>query len=1070
MAEQLNNILILAENGDVRGLRPAEDSIKLQVPFELTKDLTVGGDLTVAGDIISRGSQNVIIQDPILDLGMGNSTTTATAGGFTVSMNRAAGFTAENVTTFVAGVGPAVSAPTFTVSGGSSAFVAGDIVAISGASDGENDGLYVVASVAAGVVTIKGTGGTAPSGSVPFAQTQFKAATGQSATAYKVDLSAAVFADGTGSFKDPAGGSWPKGTFVTAYEASATEAAFQANGSYDTAAQTSLQEAYETGNTITTSAAEGDVVIAGDQKLSVSATGGVQVSAGGVQITGGALDVNTSADFDLAGAFTVDGAQAVQIGSGTAVSTFTVDATGAISLDAGAASNLTTSSGALTLSGAGGVTVTSTGGTLALNGAGQTVDLDATTLDVDGGAMSFDGTAFNVGMALSGALPVAINATTFDVDASAAVTLTGGAASKINTTAGDLTLDAEVASLILDGGEAAADAVKIHASNAAGGIDIDAGTAGIAADTTGAISLDAAAASNLTVTGSGASLTLAAAGGGAQKVEISSAGTGADAVDINATAGGVTVDAAGAISLDSTATASNFTLTANDAGDATLTIAASNTGDGVANLDIDADGAITIDAVGAFSIDGGGASNVTTTGANLTLSTVTSGVLAVTSAGNLDMDAVGTATLDAAGISLDSAGVASNFTVASTGDAQDLTLAVTGATNSSVLVASSGTGADAIGLNASAGGIDVDAAGDITVDAAGALSLDSTGTASNLTLSANDAGAATLTIAAANAGAGAANLDIDVKSAVTIDSASISLDATTASNLTVTGSGESLTLAAAGGGAQQVAVSSAGTGADAIDINASAGGVDVDAAGAITLDAALSSNLTVTANSNLNQTLTLKASNSGSGQGLVSVEGDENIALKTSAGATTVQRNGTTGTILEVKKDNATSFAVSDTQIDANVNLHLNRAAGVQLQANASAQVAAGTICAFDSAGKMVAADAAAGGNSPTSAQEILRYPFASAITTTSADAVSLMHTVPGARNLVAFDTAPTGGAIGQIVYLAGGANAGKVTLTAPTTSNASIWRVGFLAGTTAVNGLYSVYWHPQYLGRRPVA
>ena len=1069
MAEQLNNILILAENGDVRGLRPAEDSIKLQVPFELTKDLTVGGDLTVAGDIISRGSQNVIIQDPILDLGMGNSTTTATAGGFTVSMNRAAGFTAENVTDFVAGVGPAVSAPTFTVSGGSSAFVAGDIVAISGASDGENDGLYVVASVAAGVVTIKGTGGTAPSGSVPFAQTQFKAATGQSATAYKVDLSAAVFADGTGSFKDPAGGSWPKGTFVTAYEASATEAAFQANGSYDTAAQTSLQEAYDIGNTINTSGGR-DVIISGTEKLSVSATGGVQVSAGGVQITGGALDVNTSADFDLAGAFTVDGAQAVQIGSGTAVSTFTVDATGAISLDAGAASNLTTTSGALTLAGAGGVTVTSTGGTLALNGAGQTVDLDATTLDVDGGAMSFDGTAFNVGMALSGALPVAINATTFDVDASAAVTLTGGAASKINTTAGDLTLDAEVASLILDGGEAAADAVKIHASNAAGGIDIDAGTAGIAADTTGAISLDAAAASNLTVTGSGASLTLAAAGGGAQKVEISSAGTGADAVDINATAGGVTVDAAGAISLDSTATASNFTLTANDAGDATLTIAASNTGDGVANLDIDADGAITIDAVGAFSIDGAAASNVTTTGANLTLSTVTSGVLAVTSAGNLDMDAVGTATLDAAGISLDSAGVASNFTVASTGDAQDLTLAVTGATNSSVLVASSGTGADAIGLNASAGGIDVDAAGDITVDAAGALSLDSTGTASNLTLSANAAGAATLTIAAANAGAGAANLDIDVKSAVTIDSASISLDATTASNLTVTGSGESLTLAAAGGGAQQVAVSSAGTGADAIDINASAGGVDVDAAGAITLDAALSSNLTVTANSNTNQTLTLKASNSGSGQGLVSVEGDENIALKTSAGATTVQRNGTTGTILEVKKDNATSFAVSDTQIDANVNLHLNRAAGVQLQANASAQVDAGTICAFDSAGKMVAANAEAGGNSPTSAQEILRYPFAAAITTAAADAVSLMHTVPGARSLMAFDTAPTGGAVGQIVYLAGGANAGKLTLTAPTASNASIWRVGFLAGTTAVGGLYPVYWHPQYLGRRPVA
>jgi hypothetical protein len=61
-----------------------------------------------------------------------------------------------------------------------------------------------------------------------------------------------------------------------------------------------------------------------------------------------------------------------------------VDATNDISLDAGAASNFTTSAGALTLEGAGGVTVTSTGGGLNLNGTGQTVDLDASTLDIDG--------------------------------------------------------------------------------------------------------------------------------------------------------------------------------------------------------------------------------------------------------------------------------------------------------------------------------------------------------------------------------------------------------------------------------------------------------------------------------------------------------------------------------------------------------------------------------------------------------------------------------------------------------------------------------------------------------------
>jgi hypothetical protein len=67
------------------------------------------------------------------------------------------------------------------------------------------------------------------------------------------------------------------------------------------------------------------------------------------------------------------------------------------------------------------------------------------------------------------------------------VSLTGGAASTLATTAGDLTLDAQAASLILDGGEAAADAVRIVASNAAGGIDIDAGSAGIDMLTSGVL-------------------------------------------------------------------------------------------------------------------------------------------------------------------------------------------------------------------------------------------------------------------------------------------------------------------------------------------------------------------------------------------------------------------------------------------------------------------------------------------------------------------------------------------------------------------------------------------------------
>ena len=98
-----------------------------------------------------------------------------------------------------------------------------------------------------------------------------------------------------------------------------------------------------------------------------------------------------------------------------------------------------------------------------------------------------------------------------DVASAGAFDVSAGAASQIATSAGDLTVDATAGSLNLTGGEEDAAAVRIHADHAGGGIDVDAGTAGIAIDSTGAISLDAAAASNLTT--SAGALTLQGASG-----------------------------------------------------------------------------------------------------------------------------------------------------------------------------------------------------------------------------------------------------------------------------------------------------------------------------------------------------------------------------------------------------------------------------------------------------------------------------------------------------------------------------------------------------------------------------
>jgi len=105
----------------------------------------------------------------------------------------------------------------------------------------------------------------------------------------------------------------------------------------------------------------------------------------------------------------------------------------------------------------------------------------------------------------------------------------------------DLGLTSPTTSIVLTAGEAVADAIQITASNAAGGIDLNSGTLGITVDTTGTVSIDAAAASNFSTTTGALTLASSEAGAGGQVV-INSAGTGVSAVDINATAGGITVD------------------------------------------------------------------------------------------------------------------------------------------------------------------------------------------------------------------------------------------------------------------------------------------------------------------------------------------------------------------------------------------------------------------------------------------------------------------------------------------------------------------------------------------------
>ena len=594
-------------------------------------DADIGGDLTVSGDIISRGAVDLVVQDNFIDLNFANSTTTAESGGLTIQMNRNASFTAGTVTTFVAG-SAGVSNPTFTYTDatGSSALAAGDVVVIDGSTEDSNNGLYVVLSVNQAslpqTVTIKGVGTTGTDAATPWAQTQFTADTGDTATAFKTDLFVQLVADGTTAFTDSGGSAYSKGTFLTAYHTAATESAFSADGGYTTVEST-LQSAYNGGATITTTSGTPIAVTLAADNAGLS----VQGSSGGLGIV--SLGGTTAVDSFVVGAsgaassitstgqnFTLSTAS-----SGTVAITSaalldlnavacTLDATGGFTgAFSGGASSITSTSQNLSIA-------TATSGELDLTAAGlfdinagANLDIDVTgtfdvlassTFSIDGtGASNLTATSGNltVSTATSGDL-VLTSVATLDMNAVAAtLDATGGftaalsgAASSITSTAQDLTLATATS------GELKLDAVALLNIDAGANLDIDVtGTVDILASST--FSIDGTGASNVSVASGNLTLSTSTSG----DVNVSSvADVDIDGVNIQA-------DASAALSLQG-ATSSDLTLAANTGSTQTLTIAASNSNGGnVSNLDIDADGAITMDSVAATSITAAGNSNAT---------------------------------------------------------------------------------------------------------------------------------------------------------------------------------------------------------------------------------------------------------------------------------------------------------------------------------------------------------------------------------------------------------------------------------------------------------------------------
>ena len=345
-------------------------------------------------------------------------------------------------------------------------------------------------------------------------------------------------------------------------------------------------------------------VAAGDLTLSTSTSGNVDITA--------ADDVNilaTGSDVDIDAA------------------TFTVDMTGAASIDAVGNSNVTTDTGNLTLS-------TSTSGNVNITAAddiniaavGSDVDIDAATLTADlTGAISLDGVGASNWTNDSGDLAVSTTTTgsvlvdgidgvalesssgSIDIGADAiaeAVNIATGAAARVITVGnaasaslameagvGGATLNADT-TIALDAGGALAGAIVIDASNAAGGIDIDAGTGGIAIDTGGVLSLAGVGNSDVTVDAGDMNLATTTTG----SIELD----GVDGVNIESSAGVIRVGADNVAQNVAIASAGARIVSVGNAAAASLTLDG-----GVDAVTINADTHVDITAEVKFSAAGG---------------------------------------------------------------------------------------------------------------------------------------------------------------------------------------------------------------------------------------------------------------------------------------------------------------------------------------------------------------------------------------------------------------------------------------------------------------------------------
>ncbi len=627
MALQDNNLMLLdLSDGFPRTIDNANDTIRIGVDTTLAQDLSVGGNLTVTGDIISGGTMDVVVADNFIDLSNGQVNGSNKAGGLTVNVQSTIARVGAQNAVFqdqasAAGAFATLSIPGFDPSTGGvggASLADGDIIEIAGCADlAGNNGLFVVEAITAGaggLIEIKNASQT----QAPWAQTNFESGTETAAAASfapAVDLG--VFCISDGALLDIGGNPIPVGQFVSAFD----NAAKLSTLVYEAAANVSLQEAYNVGQQILMSDAQGNLDIrtddtgpradfllqneAGAQSYLATSAGSLKVGDGAVIKVNMAGQVSSDVIFDGVGARNIQ-----QTGQDLSLKTVTsgkLFATSAGEIEVQAASNLDLLC----------ITNSVAGESLSIVAQNAGAGTNNIGLIADG-AIGMNAAAMNVnaqGIIDIGSQHAGPGAIQMSAP-NGAISVTSSNDQDFVSTAGDIKLNAQAAGVAISSNNADVDInaqgtgkVDIDGAN---GVTVDAPAGGFQISGAGAASSIQAGNTNLTVeTVGGGNLNLNAAG---NVSSVAATNWGA-----TATGGDISVAAAAGAASVSGATTATF-----EGGSQVILRSTA------ADLDIDAQTNITMDSVGSTNLAAGSTFTATTAAGNATLS-ATGGVARVAS-------------------------------------------------------------------------------------------------------------------------------------------------------------------------------------------------------------------------------------------------------------------------------------------------------------------------------------------------------------------------------------------------------------------------------------------------------